>query len=298
MKEKKLLDEVKYEKGKLIVPTPKGDIIVSVEDDYNYPGVYVDFKSKDIKESALTYDNDEIQLARIEYDIVNRELRTYLWETPGEESYSYKATYNDYLMFNEDFEILPQGTKVIHNDKLGYIIKDNRDECNDGYKESLKYAIKYALNGESYEDVLERINSSDNEKPYDVMIFWRNINEIKYLEMNTLKDNLYQEDMINRVMDKLLDCYDKETIKRFNTNRMNEELVETLCFSCSSVLANFIEDNKFYFSKYAYDHSLSLDKYIDKFITSDAKVFPFIDKEPLEFFNLLKEYGENILAKI
>ena len=35
---------------------------MSVEGDYDYPGFYVDFKSNDIKESALTYSDDKIKV--------------------------------------------------------------------------------------------------------------------------------------------------------------------------------------------------------------------------------------------
>ena len=56
MKEQ-VLNEVKFENGRLIVPTPKGDIIVSVDGDCDYPGISVDFKSNDIKDSCAYYEN-------------------------------------------------------------------------------------------------------------------------------------------------------------------------------------------------------------------------------------------------
>lgn len=297
MKEQ-VLNEVKFENGRLIVPTPKGDIIVSVDGDCDYPGISVDFKSNDIKERALLYSNDEIELARIEYGIEDKELRAYLWETPGKEEPSYKATYNESLIFNEDFEILPPGTKVMHNGKLGYIIKDDRDECYDGYEESLNYAIKYALEGESYEDVLERINSSEDENSYDFMDLWRYIDEVKPLKVDVLTDELYKIENINGILDKLLDSFDEKVLKDFDSDRLNKELIDVLCFSYSSILANFIEDNKFYFNKYAYDYCLNFNKYIDKVIVSYAKISPFVDKEPTEFFNLLTEFGKDLLSRI
>lgn len=163
------MNDVKYEDGKLIVSTPKGDIVVSVDGDCGYPGISVDFKSNDIKESALMYAYDEIPLARIEYGIEDKELRTYLWEVPGKEEPSYKATYNDSLTFDEDFEILEEGTKIEYNGQVAYITGDDRENCPEGYHDSLNYYIKYALEDETYDGILERINK---EEWYDEMILW------------------------------------------------------------------------------------------------------------------------------
>lgn len=172
------MENVKYENGKLTVSTPKGDIVISVEGDCNYPGIYVDFKSKEIKESAMIFEENTIQLARIEYGVEDKELRAYLWENPGDEEYSYKATYNDALMFNEDFEILPVGTKVKYCGRVAYVMGDDRDNCPNGYDSSLNYYIKYALEGETYKDVLDRIKN--NEEPwYDMMDIWDLIVKIK-----------------------------------------------------------------------------------------------------------------------
>lgn len=300
MKEQ-VLNEVKFENGRLIVPTPKGDIVVTVKDDGFRKGVYVDIESEDIKDKYAYYEDDKkptLPLVMVEYDECDKELSTYVYGNPADEEPTHSIDHTKALMFNEDFEILPPGTKVMHNGKLGYIIKDDRDECYDGYEESLNYAIKYALEGESYTDTLERIDSSDDENSYDFMDLWIYVDEVKPLKLDVLTDELYKIENINGILDKLLDSFDEETLKKFSIDRLNKELIDVLCFSYSSILTNFIEDNKFYFNKYAYDHCLNFDKYIDKVIVSYAKISPFIDKEPTEFFNLLTEFGKDLLSRI
>ena len=83
----------------LIVNTPKGKIIVSVKTDDLYPGIFIDFKSKDIKESAKIYSED-IPLAMIEYNTVEKELCTYIWGESGNEDITHKICYNDSLIFD------------------------------------------------------------------------------------------------------------------------------------------------------------------------------------------------------
>lgn len=117
-------------------------------------------------------------------------------------------------------------------------------------------------------------------------------------ELNSLRVELYKAENINCTLDKLLDFYGEEELRGFDNDRLYEELLKVLCFSYSSILAHFIESNKFYFNKYACDNGLTLNNYIDKVITSNAKVSPFMDKEPIEFFNLLVEFGKDLLAKI
>lgn len=171
------MENIQFKDGKLVVPTPKGDILVSVKSDSLYPGVYIDFVSNDIKDSVVLHEEDgkpSIQLAMVEYNTVDRELSSYVWGEARQGDYTYKAVHNDSLIFNEDFKILPKGTKVIHNGKLGYIMGDDRENCPDGYHDSLNYYIKYAVNGESYEDVQEKIKSEDGCW-YDFMDIWSSV---------------------------------------------------------------------------------------------------------------------------
>ena len=69
----------------------------------------------------------------------------------------------------EDFKILEVGTKVKYDDKIAYIMGDDRDNCPDGYHESLNYYIKFALENETYEEIAKRV---ENEDWYDDMILW------------------------------------------------------------------------------------------------------------------------------
>lgn len=172
------MENVKYENGKLTVSTPKGDIVISVEGDCDYPGVNIDFKSKEIKESAILFEDDTIQLARIEYGVEDEELRAYLWENPGDEEYSYKTTFNDALIFDENFEIIPYGTKVEYCGQIAYIVGDDRDNCPDGYCASLNYFIKYALEDETFDDMMARVESN-NEPWYDIMDLWNMVKKVE-----------------------------------------------------------------------------------------------------------------------
>lgn len=170
-------NSVKFENNILTVPTPKGNIVITVKDDGGlYPGVHIDFESKDIKESVKLYD-EAIQLATIEYNTVDKELATFIWDKPEKEDYSYKAIYNNFLIFDEDFKILPIGTKVKCFNKKAFIMGDDRDNCLDGYKDSLNYYIKYANDNETYEDVLKRIEKN-KEEWYDNMELWSFIKTI------------------------------------------------------------------------------------------------------------------------
>lgn len=88
------------EKGILTVPTQKGDIVVTVGGDSDYRGVYIDFKSKDVKESVNLLEEDVVQLARFEYDAINKELKASLWEDQNNEDCSYQASFNSALIFD------------------------------------------------------------------------------------------------------------------------------------------------------------------------------------------------------
>ena len=52
---------------------------------------------------------------------------------------------------------------------MAYITGDDRENCPDGYHDSLNYCIKYALEDETYDDILKRIKE---ENWYDDMILW------------------------------------------------------------------------------------------------------------------------------
>lgn len=167
-------NNAKFEDNRLIVPTPKGDIVVSIKDNGGiYPGIFVDFHTEDIKESARLYD-EFIQLAMIEYNTEEKELALSVWNDPGSEDISHKFTYTEFLTYDEDFEILPKGTEVLYVGKRAFITGDDKQECVNGYKESLNYFIKFANENETYEDVLNRI-ITNQEDWYDVMEFWSEI---------------------------------------------------------------------------------------------------------------------------
>lgn len=91
------MQDIKYENGKLVVPTKNGNIVVSVKNDDLYPGIYIDFESKNLKEEVSFVNEAEtptMQLALVEYKNEEEELSTYIWEKAGED-YSDKIIYKN-----------------------------------------------------------------------------------------------------------------------------------------------------------------------------------------------------------
>mgnify|MGYP001569923840 CR=1 FL=1 len=233
----------------------------------------------------------------VEYNAVNKELASYVWGESNQEDYSYKAVHNDSLIFNEDFEILPVGTKVLHNEKLGYIMGDDRDNCPDGYHDSLNYYIKYAVDRESYEDVQKRIDS-ENSPWYDFMDIWYSVKVVPSLNLENLKIELDKKEFFDSFLDKVCECHDIEVLKSWSIDRWNKEIMLTLCFSYSSLLPRLVEDNKDYFEEYARKSDKDLESYIDSLIISDGKVAPFTSNNPYEFFKLITEFSEKMSMDI
>lgn len=281
------------DKGILTVPTPKGDIVISVEEDY--PGVYIDFKSNDIKESAKLLGEDSIQLARIEYDTKDKELKTLLWENPENQDCSYRTTFNDALTFNEDFNILPIGTKVEYCGQIAYIVGDDRDNCPEGYHSSLNYFIKYALKDEKYEDVLKRIENS-NEEWYDEMIFWDDINKVIDIKIstNSLKNNFNK--YFSEIENKMLEGYDMDTLEDAHLITLRDDIIETLFFSFSDIITDFIYENKTYFNlNVLLDAFDNIEEYIDSLFASEGKIEPFVYHQPKEFFLEVENFAKKLI---
>ena len=164
---------VKFENGVLTVPTPKGNIVVRTICDEDYSSVEINFESNDIKDSCAYYEDGKmpiIPLSLVEYNAENKALATFVWENPKDDDYTYKGYHTNALMFNEDFKILEDGTKIIYDNETAFIMGNDAENCPDGYEDSLNYYIKYSLENETYQELLKRIKDDDNW--YDTMILW------------------------------------------------------------------------------------------------------------------------------
>lgn len=83
--------KVEYNDGSLILETEKGNFIVSLKVDDDYPGVYVDFESK----AKNTSDFDEsTQLALIELDKEDEIIRSIVWQDSEKQDPTHEITHN------------------------------------------------------------------------------------------------------------------------------------------------------------------------------------------------------------
>lgn len=292
------MKNVKFENGKLIVSTTKGDIVVSVEGNERDVNVCIDFQGEQIKDRYAEYiDNKAVlPLVMVQFDEDNKELKSLTWENSLSGEATHIADHSESLIYDEDFYMLPVGTKVVNNknNKIGYVVGNNADECHSGYQHSLEYKIKYALEDESYEDVLNRIKSSDSENEYDIIELWENVMEFKLLDLTSLRNTMCNDEFINGFADRLLESYSQEELKNMEEEKLVDEIFNTLMFSYSSVVTNFIEDNKFYFSLFVYGH-ITFDRYIDEVLVSGGNIKPFDTRQPIEFFDFIKEFAQKLL---
>lgn len=79
-----------------------------------------------------------------------------------------------------------------------------------------------------------------------------------------------------------------------NLEKNTDNLMDTLCFSFSSIIADFIEENKdeecFYNQINGYEYLGNVDKYIDSVIYYWKTELPFSVGEPMEFFSTLDKF--------
>lgn len=294
------MNNVKFENGKLIVPTKKGNIVVIVDLDDCAEGIFVEFESNDIKEKyAYTLPTEDlsktIPLIEVKYDSESKSLGAKLWEDLSSNECTYTADYTDALMFDEDFDILEDGTKVIYAGKVAYITGNDSEDCENGYHECLNYYIKYSSKDETYEEVQDRIDAN-NEKHYDDMALWYHISEYKPMNLD-FKERLYRDDIVDSIKTKLLESYSMEQISKMDDERLTKWLFETLCFSHSSSIVDFIHDNEVYFKSYLSEYN-DIDMFATKVISFDGHRPPFNEEEPKEFFDILSDYIQYIIKNI
>lgn len=103
------------------------------------------------------------------------------------------------------------------------------------------------------------------------------------MKLDNLRNNLkkYERDIMSK----------SKEIKDFNTE---EDLMDTLCFSFSDIVVDFILDNK---KEDCFNKEINNEKYlgnIDKYIENvlyDWKTeLPFSNMNPVEFFDTLRDF--------
>lgn len=83
--------KVEYNDGSLILETEKGNFIVSLKVDDDYPGVYVDFESKEKNTSDF---DESTQLALIELDKEDEIIRSIVWQDSEKQDPTHEITHN------------------------------------------------------------------------------------------------------------------------------------------------------------------------------------------------------------
>lgn len=120
------------------------------------------------------------------------------------------------------------------------------------------------------------------------------------INVTDLKKELFREEVLNVFEEKILDRFTVSQIKNWNIQNWEVEIVGTLGFSLSSIVADFLELNREFFEgKISCKWELYTDKVLDSFVNGKY-IDPFKDLECEPFFNTINEIAdilkENILS--
>lgn len=196
---------------------------------------------------------------------------------------------------DEEFYLLNDGTKVIYDGKIAYITGNDSETCECSYYEELNYYIKYCSKNETYEEVKDRVDAN-NEKHYDDIALWYHIAEYKPMDLS-IKEEFYNYKVKDSIKTKLLETYSIEEINKMSNEELTKWLFETLCFSYSNIIINFILANEPYFRSYLSEFT-DIDMFASKIIEYNGMRPPFYEGEPKEFFDLLSNYIKYISNNI
>ena len=103
------------------------------------------------------------------------------------------------------------------------------------------------------------------------------------MKLDNLRNDLkkYERDIINK----------SKEIKDFNTA---EDLMDTLCFSFSDIVVDFILENKkeecFNKEINSEKYLRNIDKYIENVLYNWKSELPFSNMNPIEFFDVLRDF--------
>lgn len=119
--------------------------------------------------------------------------------------------------------------------------------------------------------------------------------ELKNLQLDLEKN---REDILNKIMS----TYDVEVIKTWNVDKLNTELIDTLCFSFLDIIAHCIEENaeESCFKDVIKSDRFSgnVDMYIEHVAYSGSEELPFSNKEPYQLFEVLNNFSESIINEL
>lgn len=120
------------------------------------------------------------------------------------------------------------------------------------------------------------------------------------MKLEKLKNDLknYKKD----ILDKNIEITSLEDIKSWSTEKWTEELMNTLCFSFSGVIEDFIcenkEENCFKSEIENSKFNGNIEKYVDYVVDGWKIELPFSYREPEEFFNALNGFAEELIEEL
>ena len=151
------------------IPTDLGNIVVTLVNDDTHPEVIVDFESSLINDNSAYFKQDgdkTLQLTRVVLNLDEKKFNTYIWEDVMDEDgmeFSHKHVFQEY-------EILENGTEITFKGDRAYIMGHDDGEFDESH-DRLNYHIGFAKDGETYQDVENRLDSKGTW--YDTMITWQ-----------------------------------------------------------------------------------------------------------------------------
>lgn len=120
------------------------------------------------------------------------------------------------------------------------------------------------------------------------------------MKLEKLKKDLenYKEDILTRN----IEAFSLEVIKVWSLEKWTEELMNTLSFSFTDVLESFVEENK---EESCFKEIIDngkfygdTEKYINYVCDSWKREYPFSNREPKEFFQVLTNLSKELIKDI
>lgn len=109
------------------------------------------------------------------------------------------------------------------------------------------------------------------------------------INVTDLKKELFKEETLNVFKEKVLERFTVSQIKKWNKENWELEILGTLGFSLSSIVADFLELNRNFFENNTdYKWDVYIDRVLDSFVNGKC-IDPFKDIECEPFFNAIKE---------
>lgn len=118
------------------------------------------------------------------------------------------------------------------------------------------------------------------------------------INVTDLKKELFKEETLNVFKEKVLERFTVSQIKKWNKQNWETEILGTLGFSLSSIVADFLELNrKFFENNTEYKWDVYIDRVLDSFVNGKC-IDPFKDLECEPFFNVINDVADVLSNKI